>query len=638
MTNKNKIVLYLRALGEDILNVADKMGRHIRLRNFAKIIFYSLLAIGTGLVAAAGIFYATTLTLYGKDLESPEVLLNNKTTGITITDRNGVNLYQSSDSANRTVIAYDQIPEKMIYATLSAEDPEFYKHSGISWRGMTRALYKNATAGATKEGGSTITQQLIKSTVLEPTRSLLRKGQEVVLATELERRYSKKEIMSMYLNGIYYGGHAYGIEQAAQQYFNISATKLSLSQAALLAGLPLGPSRFDPTVNRQAALERRNYILGKMRDSHMITDQQYQQAKTEQLTIATHQREIKAPHFVFYVLAQLRAQYGDDLVDHGGLRVTTTLDITKQNTAQNLVTNQVNSLASRDVSNGALVSTNPTTGDILAMVGSTDYYNPQFGTVNVTIAQRQPGSSFKPIVYLAAFQKGWNDKTEVDDAPLQIPQTDGTVYEPKDYDLKYRGKVTLRRALANSLNIPAVHVMQYVGLQAALDQAHQLGITTLNQPERYGASLVLGGGEVTMLDMAAVYGSFARGGIQSTPRSILQVKDRFGKDISLPYSPSTKRVANADAVAMLVSILSDNATRSEIFGANSPLKTSQFTGVKTGTTNDFRDNWTAGFSKDTVTIVWVGNNNNHPMGNGVDGITGAAPIWHNYMEYTFQNP
>jgi len=629
---------YLRAIAEDVLRAADAVGKHLRLRNAAKIIFFSLLALGVAAIATTGIFYATTITIYGKDLESPETLLNNKTTGITITDRNGTELYQSSDSSNRTIIAYDAIPEKMVFATLSAEDPEFYKHAGISWRGMTRALYKNAAAGATREGGSTITQQLIKSTVLEPTRNLLRKGQEIVLATELERRYNKQEIMSMYLNGIYYGGNAYGIDGASRQYFGKPATELTIGESALLAGLPLGPSRFDPITHYSAAIERRDYVLGKMRDNDYINDDQFKAAKAEQPAIQPRTRGIKAPHFVFYVLDQLRATYGDDLVDHGGLTVKTTLDLTKQEEAQKLVSEQVANLANRSVSNGALISTKPDTGDILAMVGSIDYYNPQFGSVNVTTSQRQPGSSFKPLVYLAAFQKGWNDKTEVDDAPLSIPQTVGPPYVPQNYDLKFRGKVTLRRALANSLNIPAVHVMQYVGLQAALDQAHKLGITTLNQPERYGASLVLGGGEVKMIDMAAVYGTFARGGIKSQPRAILHVSDRYGKDITVPYKQPTEQVATKESVAMLTSILSDNETRKEIFGPNSPLKTSQFTAVKTGTTNDFRDNWTAGFSKDTVTIVWVGNNDNTPMGNGVDGITGAAPIWHNYMEYTFTNP
>jgi len=629
---------YLRAAAEDILQIFDAVGKHIRLRNAAKIILLSSLAFIVAATATAAIFYATTITIYGKDLESPETLLNNKTTGITITDRNGKELYQSSDSSSRTVIAYEKIPEKMIFATLSAEDPEFYQHAGVSWRGMSRALYKNATAGATKEGGSTITQQLIKSTVLEPTRSLLRKGQEVALATELERRYSKQQIMSMYLNGIYYGGNAYGIDQASKQYFGKPATDLTIGEAALLAGLPLGPTRFDPITHYRASIERRNYVLEKMHSLDYINDDQYQEARAEKPTIQQRRRDIKAPHFVFYILDQLRATYGDDLVDHGGLTVKTTLDLTKQEKAQELVTQQVASLTSRDVSNGALISTKPDTGDILTMVGSTDYYNPQFGSVNVTTSQRQPGSSFKPIVYLAAFEKGWTDKNEVEDAPLSLPQTDGTVYTPQNYDLKFRGKVTLRRALANSLNIPAIKVLQFVGLQPAIDQAHKLGITTLNQPERYGASLVLGGGEVKMIDMAAVYGTFARGGIKSQPRAILEVKDRYGKDISVPHKQPTDQVADKNAVAILTSILSDNDARSEEFGANSPLKTSQFTAVKTGTTNDFRDNWTAGFSKDAVTIVWVGNNDNHPMGNGVDGITGAAPIWHNYMEYLFQNP
>lgn len=632
---KRRAHAYLRALTEDLVNAATWFGKYLRPRQLVKVLVIIFLGGIAAVIAAAGVFYATTLTLYGKDIEDPSTLLNNKTTGITIRDRNNVTLYQSSDSSQRTVIDYNDIPEKMVQATLAAEDPEFYNHTGISWRGMTRALYKNVTAGGTREGGSTITQQLIKSTVLQPTRSLMRKGQEIVLATELERRYPKQEIMGMYLNGIYYGGSAYGIEQASQQYFGVPAKDMTIGQMAMLAGLPLGPSRFDPVANPEAAIARRDYILNRMRDNKFLSLEELAEAKAEKPQIQPRTRDIKAPHFVFYILNQLRGMYGDDLVDHGGLTITTTLDYTKQQEAQRIVSEQVGALASRNVSNGALISTNPVSGDILAMVGSTDYYNPEFGTVNVTLSQRQPGSSFKPLVYLAAFQKGWNDKTEVDDQPLSIPQTVGPPYVPQNYDLKFRGRVTLRRALSNSLNIPAVHVMQYVGLQTALDTAHRLGITTLNQPERYGASLVLGGGEVTMVDMAAVYGSFARQGIKSKPRAILNVRNRYGKDITVPYAQPTERVADAGAVAMLTSILSDNDTRSEIFGQNSPLKTSQFTAVKTGTTNDFRDNWTAGFSKDTVTIVWVGNNDNRPMQN-VDGITGAAPIWNKYMEYLFR--
>lgn len=631
----NRVRSYIKAIGEDLLGLANAIGKRLRLGNIMRVGLLAIIALTVAVIASGLVFYATTLALHGHDIANPTILLNNKTTGITITDRNGVELYQSSDSSTRTIINYDKIPEKMIFATLAAEDPDFFKHSGVSWRGMGRALFKNATARTTKEGGSTITQQLIKSTVLEPTRSLLRKGQEIVLATELERRYSKQDIMGMYLNGIYYGGNAYGIDQAARQYFGKSASDLTIGESALLAGLPLGPSRFDPLTNRQAALERRNYILSKMKQNDYINQDQYDSARQENPIIQTRTRDIKAPHFVFYILAQLRAQYGDDLVDHGGLRVKTTLDLDKQTAAQQIVTQQVNNLASRDVSNGALISTKADTGDILAMVGSTDYYNPQFGTVNVTLSERQPGSSFKPIVYSAAFERGWTDKTEVDDAPMSIPEVNGPPYVPQNYDGKFRGKVTLRRALANSLNIPAIKVLQFVGLPAALQQAHKLGITTLNQPERYGASLVLGGGEVRMIDMAAVYGSFARGGLRSKPRAILQVKDRYNKDITIKNPPSSERVVSAAAVATLTSILSDNAARSEEFGAASPLLTSQFTAVKTGTTNDFRDNWTAGYSQDTVTIVWVGNNDNHPMGNGVDGITGAAPIWHNYMEYLF---
>jgi membrane peptidoglycan carboxypeptidase len=340
---------------------------------------------------------------------------------------------------------------------------------------------------------------------------------------------------------------------------------------------------------------------------------------------------IRAPHFVFYVLAQLRAQYGDTAVETGGLTVRTTLDYNKQTTAQDLVTNRVAALQSHHVTNGALISLDPTNGDILAMVGSIGYGTPGFGSVNVTTSNRQPGSSFKPLAYVTAFKKGWNGATIVDDAPLRIPQTDGTVYEPKNYDLQWHGRLTLRKALDNSLNIPAIKVIQYASIHDTIATAKDLGITSLNDESRFGVSLVLGSGEVSPLQMAGAYGTFANQGNYVPPRAIIEIKDRYDNITYTAPNPTSTNALDSRLAYMITNILADDSSRQPEFPAGGPLKLSRPAAAKTGTTNDFRDNWTVGYTPQLVTAVWVGNNDNSAM-TGVDGITGAAPIWHDYME------
>jgi 1A family penicillin-binding protein len=571
-----------------------------------------------------------TLNRYTNYIASPIALLNKNNSGTTITDRKGTVLYEGYGATTHNQVPINQLPQNLTNATLAAEDPGFYSHAGFSWKGTLRALYMDVKAGGSVQGGSTITQQLIKNTLLKPEKSYQRKFQEVILASALEQRYSKRDILGMYLNKVYYGQGSYGVDAAAETYFHKPAAQLSLSESAMLAGLPLGPSRYDPTLDLEASTERRNYILSQMANEGFITRSEAERASQETLTVYPHESAIKAPHFVFYVLDQLRAQYGDDLVEHGGITVRTSLDLDKQTAAEKIVAAQVDHLASHHATNGGLISLDPKTGDVLAMVGSKDYYAPGFGSVNVTTSHLQPGSSFKPFAYATAFKKGWNGATVIDDKPMSLPNGDGTQYVPQNYDGKFRNRVTLRRALSNSLNIPALHVMQFAGLAETINTAQSLGITTLGDASNYGLSLVLGSGEVRPLDMAAAYGAFATGGMKVTPRPILAVLDRTNHDITVA-NPDRPQVLDPKIAFMITNILSDNTARSEEFGPNSPLKLSRPAAAKTGTTNDFRDNWTVGYTPDMVTAVWVGNNDHSAMSN-VDGITGAAPIWHDYME------
>jgi len=586
---------------------------------------------GTGAAVVTGL---DAMQRYGTELSSPAILMNEKDVGTTILDRNGVQLYQGYGAVDRHVVPLSDISKSLQQATVATEDPGFYTNPGISARGTARAAYNDLRHSNTSQGGSTITQQLVKNTLLSNEKSFTRKYKEVILAMELEQKYSKDQILDMYLNTIYYGQGAYGIEAAAQTYFHKPAKDLTLNESATLAGLPQSPNQFDPTLDPAAAQERRNYVLSRMQAKGDVSAAMAKTVSTEPISASPRQIDIKAPHFVFYVLEQLRQQYGQDLVEYGGITVRTSLDYAKQQQAQQIVANQVNNLAGHHVTNGGLVSIDPHNGDIVSMVGSIDYNAPGFGAVNVTTSQLQPGSSFKPIAYSEAFIKGYNGATIVQDAPVSFPQPGGTAYTPKDYDLKWRGPVTLRRALSNSLNIPAIHVLQYAGIPDTINLAHSLGIQSpslTGDPANYGLSLVLGSGTVRPIDMASVYGAFDNQGMTVTPRSILTVTNRFDKDITKKPPTANHQALDPRIAYMITNILSDTKARQEEFGAHNPLQLSRPAAAKTGTTNDFNDNWTVGYTPDVVTAVWVGNNDHTPM-NNVDGITGAAPIWHDYME------
>ncbi len=586
-------------------------------------------ASGTGVFAYR--MAQATIAKYQSQITSPNILLNVNRKGTTITDRDGQILYQGYGATEQVPVKIDDLPPALIQATLAAEDPSFYDHAGFSWKGTARAIFEDIKAHGKVQGGSTITQQLIKNSLLTSQKSYQRKFEEIVMSVVLEQRYSKRQILEMYLNKVYYGQGSYGVGSAAQTYFHKNAKDLTLDESALLAGLPLGPSRFDPSLSPSAAKARRDFVLEEMVGDGFITTAQSHAATAKTVTGYERVVAIKSPHFVFYVLSELRRLYGDKAVEEGGILVKTSLSSADQALGERLVAEQVARIsAAHHATNGGLISLDPKTGDILAMVGSIDYNYPGFGSVNVTTSKLQPGSSFKPIGYAAAMKKGWNGATLIDDSPFQITQPDGTIYRPADYDGRFRGKVLLRRALGNSLNIPALHAIQFAGIESVISTASDLGITTLGDSSNYGISLILGSAEVKPLDMAAVYATFATGGLRVSPNGILQVLDRNGKDITKPRAAAVQ-VLDPRIVGMLTDILSDNNARIEEFGPNSPLKLSRPVAAKTGTTNDFRDNWTVGYTPNLVTAVWVGNNDHTPM-ISIDGITGAAPIWHDYME------
>jgi 1A family penicillin-binding protein len=642
-------IRYTPSAAADLRAYAGRTRRALTGRR-ARYVYVSLAVTGgIIMVFATVVTAASVLTAYANDISSPTALLSKKKTGTTILDRNGHVLFEGYGGQVTKVTPLQDVPKSLVAATLASEDPDFYSHPGFSWRGTTRAAWVDITHRGTVEGGSTLTQQLVKNALLNSDRNFSRKYQELLLSMELEHRYSKDQILEMYLNEIYYGQGASGMEAASQTYFHKSVGDLTLGESALLAGLPLGPSRFDPNRDIEQATGRRNFVLSRMQELGKITKADADTARSQPIQLAAagapdHAAgnadpmlvyaktvHIEAPHFVFYVLDQLRRQYGDDVVEQGGITVRTTLDLGKQHIGEKAVSDHISALTDHHVTNGGLVSLTPTTGDILAMVGSVEYNAPGFGNVNVTMSELQPGSSFKPIAYATAFKKGWNGSTQVLDAPLVLPNGDGSLYIPQNYDGRFHGNVTLRHALDNSLNIPAIKVLQFAGVHDTIQTAHDLGVTSLNEESRYGLSLVLGGGEVRPIDMATVYATLAAGGNKTPPRAILQVSDRHGRDITKPAAVKTQKVLDPRIAYMLTNILSDNQARQPEFPPVSPLVLSHPSAAKTGTTNDFRDNWTVGYTPQIVTAVWVGNNDHTPMAN-VDGITGAAPIWHDYME------
>lgn len=554
-----------------------------------------------------------------------------------ILDSEGNLLWEIIDptGGRRTQVTLDQISPHIVNATIATEDRFFYNNVGVDPIAIARAVYYNLNEGEVVSGASTITQQLARTVLLSPEertqRSLTRKVREAVLAVEINRRYSKKDILEIYLNQIYYGNLAYGIEAAAQTYFGKHASDLTLSEASLLAGLPQSPAIHDPYTNPEGAMARQADVLRLMVEADYITPTEANQAQIENLDVLKPlNTAFEAPHFVTYVRQELEQIVGADYIYQVGLRVQTTLDPRLQALAEEEVRQQIDVLAGRNVTNGALIALDAQTGQILAMVGSKDFREESIGgQINMAVSPRQPGSTIKPLTYLAAFEKlGWTPSTLIMDVPVEYP--DGSsVYRPKNYDEKFHGPVSVRTALANSYNIPAIKALEAVGVSALKEIAARFGITTLDETY-YGLSLTLGSGEVPLIEMTSAYQALANEGKLVPPRSIFQITDSFGRVIA-PPQPQARQVARPEHAYLITHILADNEARARSVGPNSYLRLSRPAAAKTGTTNDFRDNWTIGYTPDIVTGVWVGNADRTPMID-ISGLAGAGPIWHNFME------
>ncbi|MFQ5596296.1 MAG: transglycosylase domain-containing protein, partial [Anaerolineae bacterium] len=589
-------------------------------------------------------------------------------------------------AGRRTRVTLDELPANVRQAVIAVEDVNFYSNPGVDVRGITRAALQMARQRRIVSGGSTITQQLARAVLLSQEertqRTFSRKLRESVLALRITRAFSKDQILEMYLNEVYFGQLAYGVEAAAQTYFGKPARELDLAEAALLAGLIQSPAAYNPLVDIDAARRRQAVALDLMEKAGFVTPEEADLAKAEQLHFTGGNVPLRAPHFVTYVRNLLEAKYGAEQVNHGGLHVTTTLDLDLQARAEAIIRRRMAELNAHkpgkpdyNVSDAALVAIDPHTGEILAMVGSADYFNEKIdGAVNVALANRQPGSAIKPITYATAFENGcrsdigywildigystpntqypipniqlpntqypcFTPATVLSDVPTTFLTKENEPYRPMNYDRMWHGPISLRRALATSSNMIAVKVLNAVGVEAMIDTAEALGITTLTDRERYGLALTLGGGEVKLLELTAAYAAFANAGLRVAPQALLSVMSAGEPGAAYPIPntqypiPNTQHTqAISPQVAYLITnILSDDESRLPAFGENSVLKLSRPAAAKTGTTSDWRDNWTIGYTPDLAVGVWVGNADNTPM-RFISGITGAGPIWHDFME------
>jgi len=588
--------------------------------------------LGT-LFSSIFIFVPLLALIFIQDLPNPSILSTVQSPQTTkIFDRNGKLLFQIYAVQNRTYIPLASIPKDFQNATIAIEDKNFYKNPGFDANAIIRAALSDLS-GHPLQGGSTITQQLIKSTLLSPERSLKRKVKELILAVWAEKMYSKDKILEMYFNQVPYGGTAWGAEAAAHTYFGKDAKDLDLAQSAFLAGLPKAPSTYSPYgLSPNLWQQRQKEVLNRMQELGFITGDQETQALSENLDFNQQQIPVQSPHFVMFVRDLLTRKYGLEMVEKGGLKVTTTLDLDLEQKAQNIVADEVQKAAILNISNGAALITSPKTGEILAMVGSKDYLDPNGGAVNLTTALRQPGSSIKVVTYSAALTNGFTAATILDDSPVSFGSPGGTPYIPVNYDGQFHGKISLRIALANSLNVPAVKTLDRIGVSTMIDFAKKMGITTWKNPEDYGLSITLGAAEVKMTDMAQVYGVLANGGQRVDVNPILEISDSQGNIVEKKEN-KTQNVLDQGVAFIMSNILADNAARAMEFGPNSPLNISNRTvSVKTGTSDSKRDNWTIGYTPSYLVATWVGNNDNSPMSQTLaSGITGAAPIWNRIM-------
>lgn len=583
---------------------------------------------------------------YAKELPSPDKVVRREGFATKIYDRNENLLYDVFREQRRVPVDISEVPEHLKNATVAIEDKSFYQHKGFDPKGIMRAVY-NIVVYRRLQGGSTITQQLVKNVLLTPQRTLLRKLKEFILAVQIESRYTKDQILQMYLNEAPYGGTAWGVGAAAEIYFGKKVRDLNLVESAFLAGLPQRPSYYSPFNNEEKNYIGRTYqVLRRMREDGYITSEQEEEAKKqlEEMEFTSSSVAFKAPHFVMYVKKQLEEKYGEEVVEGGGLRVITTLDLKVQEEAQKIVKEEIAKVEKvYHITNGAAVVINPQTGEILAMVGSKDYNDPNYdGKVNVTLSLRQPGSTIKPVTYVTGFRKGYTPATLLMDTPTVFKIPGQPDYKPVNYDGKFHGPMQVRYALGNSINIPAIKMLAIVGIKDMLSMAYDMGISSLEPSEenlkRLGLSVTLGGGEVRLLELTTAYSAFANGGLKVEPVSILKVTDSKGRVLEEVKPTPKKRVLKEEEAFLISHILSDNSARLISFGPSSALVVpGRMVAVKTGTTNDRRDNWTVGWTPQVIVGVWVGNNDNSPMKGLVSGISGAAPIWRRIIQFVLKD-
>jgi len=582
---------------------------------------------------------------YAKDLPHPDKIKRTEGFSTIIYDRNGKVLYDVYADQNRIPIKLNDIPKNLKNATIAIEDKDFYEHGGFDPKGMLRAVFNIVFRGSL-QGGSTLTQQLVKNVLLTSERTIGRKIKEFILAVQIERKYNKDQILQMYLNEAPYGGTAWGVETAAQVYFGKNAKDLNLLESAILAGFPQRPTAYSPYgSDPKAYIWRTKQVLRRMREDKYITRDKEKQTliELEKIKFTPQKTSIKAPHFVMYVKQLLVEKFGERMVERGGLKVITSLDLELQTKAQKIVANEIKKVEAQKITNGAAVVMDPDSGEILAMVGSKDYFAKNYdGNVNVALSLRQPGSSIKPVTYATALKKGYTASTVLFDAKTIFPSQGGKDYIPVNYDGKYHGPMQLRFALGNSINLAAVKMLAMIGIKDMLDTAYQMGLVSLEPTEenlkRFGLAITLGGGEVRLLDMSSAYSAFANGGYQTQPVSILKVKDTKGKTLFKHKKMKKKRVIGQDITFIISHILMDENARAMTFGRGSYLYIpDRQVAVKTGTTDDKRDNWTIGWSPNIIVGVWVGNNDNSPMGQVASGTSGASPIWNRIIKAALNN-
>lgn len=589
------------------------------------------------------IFLPALSVVFIKSLPDPKGLTHQEVSQTTkIYDRNKTLLYQVYANQNRTNVPLSAIPKVLREATIAIEDKNFYKTPGFDLLAIIRSGVADLS-GKPLQGGSTITQQLIKTRLLTPERSLERKIKEVILAVWAQRIYSKDEILEMYFNQVPYGGTAWGAEAASQTYFGKSVKDLDLAESSFLAGLPQAPSIYSPYAqNPNLWKTRQREVLNQMVELKFITKEQADKTAKQNLTFKPPQNQLQAPHFVMYVKDILIQRYGLPVVERGGLTVITTLDLKTQDMAQKIITDEVENSGYLNFTNAAALITNPKNGDILAMVGGKDYFDPSGGNYNVTTALRQPGSTIKVVTYSAALLNGYTPASAIADTPVSFAGAGSPPYSPVNYDGRFHGNVTLRNALGNSINIPAVKTLNQIGINTMVDLSKKMGITTWNEPENYGLALTLGSAEVKMTDMAVVYGSLANLGKKVDLNPIIKITNYQGAVLEEKKEIKERWVLPSEVAFIISNILADNNARAMEFGHNSPLVIrGHNVSVKTGTTDNKRDNWTIGYIPSLLTAVWVGNNDNSPMNPILaSGITGAAPIWNKIMNNLLakQNP